>query len=96
MPSHKKGKSGRLLRRPQRGYPAATVAEFCTAVPIAATCETTLVIESLDRHRVGWVWLIHGNGCDVVTDYTQSVDALMSGANALAEQFSDPTMEASR
>jgi len=25
--------SGRFLRRPKQGYPAATVAEFCTAVP---------------------------------------------------------------
>ena len=27
-----KGKSGRLLRRPQPDHPAATVDEFCTAV----------------------------------------------------------------
>ena len=26
--------SGRFLNRPQQAYPAATVAEFCTAVPI--------------------------------------------------------------
>ncbi|WP_217898335.1 hypothetical protein, partial [Tropicimonas sediminicola] len=28
----KKGKGGRLLRRPQQGHPAATVADFLTAV----------------------------------------------------------------
>jgi hypothetical protein len=32
--------SGRFLRRPKQDYPAATVAEFCTAVltPDAAQC----------------------------------------------------------
>ena len=30
------GQSGRFLRRPQQDYPAATVAEFCTAVLTAA------------------------------------------------------------
>ena len=28
----RKGKSGRLLRRPQQDYPAATVVEYCSAV----------------------------------------------------------------
>ena len=32
LPKNRKGKTGRLLRRPQRGYPAATVANFSTAV----------------------------------------------------------------
>jgi hypothetical protein len=32
LPATGKGQSGRLLRRPQRAYPAATVADFCTAV----------------------------------------------------------------
>ena len=31
LPVTRKGKSGRLLRRPQRGHPAAPVAEFVTA-----------------------------------------------------------------
>ena len=31
LPVARKGQSGRLLRRPQRGYPAATVADFSTA-----------------------------------------------------------------
>ena len=31
LPADRKGQSGRLLRRPQRGYPAATVADFSTA-----------------------------------------------------------------
>ena len=33
-PAARKGKSGRLLLRRQRDYPAATVADFCTAVLI--------------------------------------------------------------
>ena len=32
LPVARKGQSGRLLRRPQRAYPAATVVDFCTAV----------------------------------------------------------------
>ena len=31
LPDNRKGQSGRLLRRPQRDYPAATVADFSTA-----------------------------------------------------------------
>ena len=31
LPVTRKGKSGRLLRRPQQDNPAATVADFCTA-----------------------------------------------------------------
>jgi len=34
--------SGRFLRRPKQGYPAATVAEFCTAVPIMSVLRTLL------------------------------------------------------
>ena len=34
LPGVRKGKSGRLLRRPQPDHPAATVDEFCTAVLI--------------------------------------------------------------
>ncbi len=32
LPVARKGQSGRLLRRPQQDYPAAPVADFCTAV----------------------------------------------------------------
>jgi len=32
LPVTRKGKGGRLLRRPQQAHPAATVADFCTAV----------------------------------------------------------------
>jgi hypothetical protein len=33
LPTAGKGQSGRLLRRPQRDHHAATVVDFCTAVP---------------------------------------------------------------
>src|SRR6056297_1512838 len=36
LPVARKGKGGRLLRRPQQAHPAATVADFCTAVLTAA------------------------------------------------------------
>ena len=38
LPGVRKGKSGRLLRRPQPDHPAATVDEFCTAVLSTITC----------------------------------------------------------
>jgi hypothetical protein len=43
---------------------------------IAATCETTLIIETPDG--VGHIWLIHGNGCDVVSDWTSSAEPFLT------------------
>ena len=41
---------------------------------IATTCETTLIVEATDRRNVGWIWLTHGLGCDVIADFTPSME----------------------
>lgn len=41
-----------------------------------------------DGRYVGWVRFIYGNdGWDVVNDYTCNLDAVMAGADALAEKY---------
>lgn len=60
---------------------------------IAATDETMLRIRrpGAGNHTVvGNVWLIHGNGCDVIADYTDSndVQSILARANVLANRFS--------
>ncbi|CUH40507.1 hypothetical protein JSE7799_03241 [Jannaschia seosinensis] len=46
LPAAREGKGGRLLRRPQQAHPAATVADFCTAV-------LTSVVRGLARRHIG-------------------------------------------
>jgi hypothetical protein len=55
---------------------------------IAATDETTLRFRK-DGASIGSLLLVHGNGCDVICDYTatDAMEALMSGAEALARQL---------
>lgn len=38
----------------------------------AATCDTTYVLRTTDGVRVGFFWMIHGNHCDVISDYSDS------------------------
>ena len=47
---------------------------------VAATGETLFEIDS-----IGWVMLVHGNGVDVISDYTTNVEGLMAPAEKLAE-----------
>jgi hypothetical protein len=39
--------------------------------------------------RLGFVWLIYGNDCDVISDYSanEAMDTLLAGASALAESL---------
>lgn len=37
--------------------------------------------------RVGMVWLVHGNGYDVVCDYSVALESALSAANATAAFF---------
>lgn len=47
-----------------------------------------LIVRTIANHfHKGWVRLIHGNGCDVISDYTVNLEPYMAGANALAEQY---------
>jgi hypothetical protein len=53
---------------------------------IAATDETTLRLRS--DTQVGYIYLIHGNGCDVLSDYSTCLDELLVPAIELAEEYS--------
>ena len=57
-----------------------------------ATDETTLMFNrrDFDAAKVGWVWLIHGNGSDVISDYTDNpeTEAILENANRYAEELS--------
>jgi hypothetical protein len=39
------------------------------------------------KHRAGWVRLVWGNDCSVISDYTTNFEAVLSGANALADEL---------
>jgi hypothetical protein len=56
---------------------------------VAATDETTFTFHAADGSKVGWVWFVHGNECDVISDYGVSpiVEKILEGATALAETF---------
>lgn len=50
-------------------------------------------LSSTDRDVIrvtprGWVLLVWGNDVDVISDYTMSLEPLLAGANALAEELS--------
>ena len=52
---------------------------------IAATDMTELILEP-GKH---WVQLVHGNGCDVISDYTTKSEEVFAKATALAEELSE-------
>jgi len=54
----------------------------------AATGATTYVVFEGER-RVGFAWFVHGNGCDVLTDYSDNEEMgyLVKAANDLAEEL---------
>jgi len=54
------------------------------------TDEDYLILRKGDAD--GWIRLIYGNECDVISDYTTSIDeGVMKRASELAERFDDPT-----
>lgn len=64
---------------------------------VGATCETTLRFRNpakLDERAqagvVGSVYLVHGNGCDVISDYSDNpaTAALVARASGIAERVS--------
>lgn len=58
---------------------------------IAATSDTTLVFRDAAGERLGWVWLVHGNIGDVLTDYGNNewTNALVARASNLADRISE-------
>lgn len=57
---------------------------------IGATEESLLRFRNADGEDVGTVQLFHGNGPDVIGDYTDAPDvhALVASANAVADRWS--------
>jgi len=56
---------------------------------MSTTDEDYLLTEREEDERTGWVRLIYGNGCDVISDYTVNIpDSVFERANALSERFS--------
>lgn len=39
------------------------------------------------KHRAGWVQLVWGNDASVISDYTTNFEAVLAGANALADEL---------
>ena len=40
-----------------------------------------------EKARFGWVRLVYGNGCDVISDYTINLDKVMHKAEDYASKF---------
>jgi hypothetical protein len=62
----------------------------CVRDAIAATDETTLIIQNKDGQRVISMFFVHGNGADVLSDmasttgFDDMLDTIASAANAVA------------
>lgn len=56
---------------------------------LATSGEDTLIIRGADGERVGFVSLIWGNECDLISDHTASpaLDSLVKGASDLADKL---------
>jgi hypothetical protein len=56
---------------------------------VAATDMTTLRLRDAKGDTVGSVLLVHGNGADVICDYSDSpaMDAMLANANAYADSL---------
>lgn len=61
--------------------------EAVLRVMFATTDEHLLVYK--DGKRSGWVYLIHVNGVDVVSDYSTNLDHIMGPATAISEYYSE-------
>ncbi|WP_316207493.1 hypothetical protein [Bradyrhizobium sp. SZCCHNR3118] len=53
-----------------------------------ATCLETLYLKK-DGKRIGCVAFVHGNGHEVISDYTVNLTELLAGAEALAESLEE-------
>jgi hypothetical protein len=55
----------------------------------AATYNTTYLLRTTDGVRVGFFWLVHGNHCDVIFDYSDgpTFDAIWNEIEPLVEKW---------
>lgn len=65
------------------------------AKAVAITDETTLAFFNQDRQKLGWIWLIHGNEWDVISDYADNgpIKVLMKPVNEFVDQLQTMTDE---
>lgn len=54
---------------------------------LASTDEDYVIVNSNQNGRYGWVRLIWGNDCDIISNYTMNLETLVAGANALADEL---------
>jgi hypothetical protein len=54
---------------------------------LAASDQDELTLTNADDSYAGWVRLVWGNDCDIISDYTTRLEALMAGANKLADEL---------
>jgi len=49
------------------------------------TGEDYIIPHEANGARAGFVWLIHGNGVDVISDYSENLEPVLAPVNAFAE-----------
>jgi hypothetical protein len=70
---------------PELPQPSRTCREVMEA--LFATDDEHLMVYNPDGSRCGWVYLVHGNGWCVISDYTTNLDEVLKGASDLADKF---------
>jgi hypothetical protein len=53
---------------------------------LAASDQDEIIVYE-GKSRAGWVLLVWGNDCSVVSNYTTNIESYLAGANALAEEL---------
>lgn len=54
---------------------------------LASTDSDVIRIYTATGQRLGWVYLVWGNDVDIISDYTVSLENLISGANSFADDL---------
>jgi hypothetical protein len=54
---------------------------------LGASGHDEIVAHTAAGKRAGWVMLVWGNDCDVICDYTTNFEAVLAGANTLADEL---------
>jgi hypothetical protein len=86
-----------ILDAIQQGYTVSVYNGECIAISKSNNCKAILDAmfqtdeETLrffkDDKRIGWACLIYGNGCDVLSDYSVTIEHFVKGANNLADKY---------
>jgi hypothetical protein len=52
-----------------------------------STDEDRLLLDNNDGKRCGWVYLVWGNGADIISDYTTNLEDVLKPAQAIADRY---------